>query len=165
MNEVQPLALFGAQAFPTALMYSILSFPNLVATTEGQVAAAFEYDGPPWDDAFEERQEAYAALGLKALSLVDELRETYKIPPRDYKNWNPTTLEGEKKRLRCAAFKPRKTAARNTRKSERSCVEVPFTRPEACSQFCLFLQRIFLQRAQIGFHRLPGFLPRESGHG
>nr|WP_315223983.1 hypothetical protein [uncultured Albidiferax sp.] len=77
------------KALPTNLMYEILSFPNLVSAAEHQVKGAFDYGGPPYDEGFEERQFQYTALGLKGVHLANEFRQAFKIPLRDYTDWNP----------------------------------------------------------------------------
>lgn len=73
------------------LMYRLLLMPNEAQSANDKIASVSEYvAGPPdYDEYFEERQEQYSILGLKALELARELRKTYDIPDSRYGDWNP----------------------------------------------------------------------------
>lgn len=66
------------------LMYELLSFASKVSVADNHIAGTHFYASPPdYEEFFEERQYQYACLGLKALSLEQELRKTYGLPIED----------------------------------------------------------------------------------
>ena len=77
------------KALPADLMYTILSFPNLIAEINNYVASSFDHASPPeFEESFELRQREYAQLGLKVSALSDELRVRFRIPHREMSNWD-----------------------------------------------------------------------------
>lgn len=79
------------------LMYRILGLPNEIDVARHSIEfVATEIAGPPdHEEYFEERIIQYGQLGLAALALADEIRETYGIPQRNYANWRPKDLLGK----------------------------------------------------------------------
>lgn len=79
------------RSIDSKLVYRILSFPNTARSTNESISfVANDIATPPDnDELFEARWEGYANLGLEALSLVDELRKTYKLPESAIYKWNP----------------------------------------------------------------------------
>jgi hypothetical protein len=79
------------------LMYRILGFPNEMDAAEQSIDfVRDQVAGPPdYEEYFEERTIQYGKLGLAALALADEIRETFAIPQREkHANWDPLkTLE------------------------------------------------------------------------
>lgn len=73
------------------LMYRLLLMPNEAQSANDKIASVEEYvAGPPdYEEFFEERQDQYSMLGLKAFELAQELRKAYGIPPQQFGNWNP----------------------------------------------------------------------------
>lgn len=73
------------------LMYRLLLMPNEAQSANDKIASVWEYvAGPPdYDEFFEERQEQYSSLGLRAFELAQELRTTYDIPAQRFDEWNP----------------------------------------------------------------------------
>ncbi len=69
------------------LMFRSLSLPNEAIEIDGYIRYLAEFDGPPSNHYFEERQKAYGNLGLKASSLASELRTEYDIPARPSHDW------------------------------------------------------------------------------
>ena len=89
------------KSLPTALMYEVLNFPNLVEAANHRISGVFEYaaSAPDYEDGFEERQLQYADLGLKASALSAKLRKTGGMPPVDTpasEDWNPIQFMQEK---------------------------------------------------------------------
>ena len=76
------------------LMYRILGLPNELNAAEQTLDSVREHgDGPPgYDDFFEERVFRYGQLGLDAIALADEIRQFYKIPTREFRDWNPKEM-------------------------------------------------------------------------
>jgi len=75
------------------LMYEILSFPSDVEAADGIITHTWDFAASPpdYDEGFEERSFQYAQLGLKAYEVAKKLRVQYKIPKRDYKDWDPVS--------------------------------------------------------------------------
>jgi hypothetical protein len=78
------------KALPSELMYDILSFPNLVSDANRLIDSTFEFSASPPDfsEGFEERQNQYSILGIKASIISDKLRSKYKIPKNQITNWD-----------------------------------------------------------------------------
>ncbi|MDO9461865.1 MAG: hypothetical protein Q7N95_17350, partial [Alphaproteobacteria bacterium] len=76
------------------LMYRILGFRNEIDVAQQSIAfVGDEIAFPPdYDDYFEERVIQYGQLGLTALALANDLRNSYGIPMQDYGNWNPRAI-------------------------------------------------------------------------
>lgn len=93
------------KSIPSELMYKILSFPTLVDTANNSIQAVAEYqaDPPDYSEFFEERRIQYSKLGLTAYKLAEKLRDSYKIEPRAYENWDP--IEGLQGRLNELVFR------------------------------------------------------------
>jgi len=73
-----------------ALMYRILSLPSQAEAANRMIGAAWDSADPPdYEQAFEERQDQYAKLGLTAFALTQEIRKKYGIPPQDLGEWDP----------------------------------------------------------------------------
>lgn len=89
------------KVLPSNLMYEILSFPNFIEEADAVISSAFDHANPPdLSEGFEERQDQYAKLGIKAASLAKKLRDKYKLPKHEYENWNPVEyMEEEKKKI------------------------------------------------------------------
>ena len=89
------------------LMYRILGFGNEIEVARQSIAFADDEIAFPlfYDDYFDARIIGYGQLGLAALSLADDLRNSYGIPVRDYGDWNPRTMLESK----VAEAKKRKT--------------------------------------------------------
>ncbi|MCG8561920.1 MAG: hypothetical protein MI824_19150 [Hyphomicrobiales bacterium] len=73
------------------LMYRILSFPNDIEIGQQYISfVAEEIAFPPdYEEFFRERTIEYGRLGLNALVLANEIRETYGIPQRVYGDRHP----------------------------------------------------------------------------
>lgn len=74
-----------------ALMYRILTLPNEIENAHCSIMAADEFvsSPPDFDEVFEERSYQYAKLGLAAMDLARDLRDTYGLTQPDYSRWNP----------------------------------------------------------------------------
>jgi hypothetical protein len=70
------------KALPRSLMYEVMSMPNRLDGIKEGMASAWEFSGgpPDYDEFFEYRREHWSRLGLRALTLIDELCGAYKIP-------------------------------------------------------------------------------------
>jgi hypothetical protein len=79
------------KTIPSDLMYRILSFPNDLDTANQSIRfVGDEIAFPPdYEEYYDARTLQFGRLGLRAITLADEIRRTYGIPPRDYANWNP----------------------------------------------------------------------------
>ena len=78
------------------LMYRLLALPNTARKTDRYISACSEHAFPPdYEEIFEARGTGYAALGLEALQLAKELRETFKIQQESYGKWNPDWNPGK----------------------------------------------------------------------
>lgn len=78
------------------LMYRVLGFSNALDDAKQSIDFTLkQIAGPPdYNEYFEERIIQYGQLGLAALALADEIRQTYNIPTRDLGDWHPkNTLE------------------------------------------------------------------------
>lgn len=84
------------------LMYQLLSLPNEIEIANRQILFAEESNsGPPdYIEVFEERYLQYAQLGLKALSLENEIRNKYGIPLKVKNKWSNTAGEVFRKGLK-----------------------------------------------------------------
>lgn len=73
------------------LLYRILSFPNEIDSAQKVVSfvASEEAWPPDYLEVFEERSYQYGKLGLAALDLAAELRDTYGLPQKNYGRWDP----------------------------------------------------------------------------
>jgi hypothetical protein len=82
------------------LMYDLLALPNNARKTDRYISNSADHASPPdHDELFEARWEGYANLGLKAISLTDALRATYKLPSENFEinpNWNAKQFLEEK---------------------------------------------------------------------
>lgn len=77
------------KSIDSSLMYRLLALPNNARDTDRYIRACSEHASlPDHEELFEARCEGYAILGLEALALAKELRETYKIPNRNNNKWN-----------------------------------------------------------------------------
>lgn len=80
------------------LMYRILALPSRIEADNRVIAAVGDDSFPPdFDEVFDERQYRYACLGLDTADLVQTLRRTYGIPPREYGRWDPAQTLRDKK--------------------------------------------------------------------
>lgn len=79
------------QSLPFDLMYEILNFPSLVDDANEKISAEFYYVSfpPDYDEGIEERRIQYSSLGLAAKSLSKKIRSKYRIPQKEYGEWNP----------------------------------------------------------------------------
>jgi hypothetical protein len=77
------------------VMYRALSLPSEVDIAENNIGFAAE-DADDYE-FFEERQYQYACLGLNAVTLARDLRDTYSIPSRVFGHWDPEAELQEKK--------------------------------------------------------------------
>lgn len=69
------------KSIPVKPMYDIINFPNLIDEANSRICAFFEHADPPdFAEGFEERQYQYAKLGIIALTISADLRNTYGIP-------------------------------------------------------------------------------------
>jgi len=84
-----------------ALMYELLSLPAMAEKAASIVNNAAEYvSSPDYEEVFEMRSFQYSKLGLKAFELTQKLRRAYKIPDRDFSEWNPVSrLEQQLKEI------------------------------------------------------------------
>lgn len=74
------------------LMYRLLALPNDLDSAHKSIHyMGNEVSSPPdFEEFFEERKYQFGKLGLAALALCDEIRETFEIPPHDYGvGWHP----------------------------------------------------------------------------
>lgn len=100
------------KSIKSALMYRILSLPGRVEVDNRAIAFSWEISGAPdFDEVFEERVYRYACLGLDTAEISRELRNSYRIPARDFGGWDPVqNLRDEKKRIedkrKAAASRP-----------------------------------------------------------
>jgi hypothetical protein len=70
-------------------MYQLLSLPRDIETANHVIDAANAFPDPPdFEDFFEARRIHYAKLGLTAFALTEEIRMTYKLPPRKIGEWS-----------------------------------------------------------------------------
>lgn len=98
----EPLALeVEWRSLPATLMYEILNFPNLIEAANHRISGAFEYSASPpdYEEGFDERQEQYANLGLKAHAMSTKLRKIGGLPLAESpssQDWNPVQyLQGK----------------------------------------------------------------------
>ncbi|MER8883002.1 hypothetical protein [Mesorhizobium sp. M0816] len=74
------------------LMYRILALPNDLDSAHKsiQYMADVVATPPDYEEIFEERNYQFGKLGLAALALADEIRETFEIPLHNYgPGWHP----------------------------------------------------------------------------
>lgn len=73
------------------LMYRMLTLPNEIDSAEKTIRFVGEVvsSSPDYDEWFDERRYQFAKLGLAALQLATEIRNTYGLPHRDYNRWDP----------------------------------------------------------------------------
>jgi hypothetical protein len=102
----------GAPIFPNdvdwksidhSLMYEILSFPSDVEAADRGIAFTWDViaSPPDYEEGFEDRAFHYAQFGLRAYELARKLRKAYKIPAKEYGDWNPVSeLEDELKKIK-----------------------------------------------------------------
>lgn len=77
------------ESLPVDLMYEILSFHSYIDATNRNIDF-FGYNiASDVNEIIQTRRYQYAILGLKAFNLSSKLRFKYKIPSKEYKNWNP----------------------------------------------------------------------------
>ncbi|MFK5895259.1 MAG: hypothetical protein QM504_18755 [Pseudomonadota bacterium] len=78
------------KSLPPKLMYEILYFPNLIKDAQAFIDSTFEHASfpPDYSEGFEERQNQYSILGLKAAELTTKLRTKYKIPKNHISSWD-----------------------------------------------------------------------------
>lgn len=80
------------------LMYRLLSLPTDAETANRVIGAAAEHSDPPdHDDYFNERRSQYTNLGLVALELSKEIRQTFNIPLQTFRGWDPAAFLLEEK--------------------------------------------------------------------
>ncbi|MFH4717257.1 hypothetical protein WKW58_23210 [Vibrio alginolyticus] len=74
---------------PPDLLYSLLSLPQLIHEANAYISAVSEYAATPPDFAefYEARTTKYAALGLLAIQMSDQLRELGGLPKRKVEEW------------------------------------------------------------------------------
>jgi hypothetical protein len=89
--EVQYPQEVDWRSIDPTLMYSLLSFQNEVRAAEEGVAETWDWEEvPEFASYFRHRAEEYGWCGLKAASLSQELRKTYRIPATTYsEQWSP----------------------------------------------------------------------------
>lgn len=85
-------------SIPHAIAYRALSLPDRVSAARRQIGFRADFDGPPYDEAIKERQIQYAELGLLAAEIAEELRNEYRIPTRNYGDFNTKSWLKEKTR-------------------------------------------------------------------
>ncbi len=102
----------GAPIFPNdvdwksidhSLMYEILSFPSDVEAADRGIAFTWDMVAfpPDYEEGFEDRAFHYAQFGLRAYELTKKLRKAYRIPAKEYGDWNPVSeLEEELKKIK-----------------------------------------------------------------
>ena len=79
-------------------MYKILVFPNRIRNANRSISFAAENSFPPdFEEFYEERQYRYACLGSDAITLTQELRTAYRIPPQELGDWDPADYLSEQK--------------------------------------------------------------------
>lgn len=73
------------------LTYQLLSLPSIAQAADRAISVAGEYDSPPdYEDYFEERYLQYSMMGLKIISLEEELCRLYSIPKEiSLEDWDP----------------------------------------------------------------------------
>jgi hypothetical protein len=74
------------------LAYKLLSLQPSAESADRAISGAIEFgDGPPdYEDVFEERHLQYSMIGLKVLTLEDELCKANMIPKENsLEDWNP----------------------------------------------------------------------------
>lgn len=74
------------------LAYRLLSLSNDIGVANDLIQGASNNASPPdFEELFEEREDQYSKLGLKAHTLAQELRSRYQIPTREFGvlDWNP----------------------------------------------------------------------------
>lgn len=105
------------------LMYRVLNLPNELDIADQAISIVVDLESWPPDyfEVFEERAAQYARLGIAALDLATEIRETYEIPKRDYKKWDP------KERFEEAIAKIKKARTENGARLAKS---LPISPPE-----------------------------------
>lgn len=92
----------GAPIFPNdvdwksidhSLMYEILSFPSDVEAADRGIAFTWDMVAfpPDYEEGFDDRAFHYAQFGLRAYELARKLRKEYKIPDKEYGDWNPVS--------------------------------------------------------------------------
>lgn len=77
------------ESLPVYLMYEILSFQSYIDDTNRNIDFFGENIASNVNEIIQTRRYQYAILGLKAYNLSSKLRSKYKIPSKEYKNWNP----------------------------------------------------------------------------
>jgi hypothetical protein len=80
------------------LLLDILDLPYRIGLADGSISESFDMDDPPdyWM-AFEERQYAYAVLGIEAADLAVRLRTRANIRSRSGGRWDPVAFMKDKK--------------------------------------------------------------------
>jgi hypothetical protein len=99
------------------LMYEILSFPSDVEAADRGIAFTWDVvaSPPDYEEGFEERAFHYAQFGLRAYELAKKLRKTYRIPAKEYGEWNPVSeLEEELQKIKEARARREKRNAEIT---------------------------------------------------
>jgi hypothetical protein len=76
------------------LMYRVLGFPNELDNANLYIKSTLDNiaSRPDYSEYFEERILRYGQLGLTALALADEIRQTYNIPSQDFGKWHPKNM-------------------------------------------------------------------------
>ncbi len=79
------------KSLPSGLMYRILDLPNEIYKANKRISSVEEHvaSPPDYEEIFEERQYAYAKLGLLAIKYVDELRDLGSLRKRGRNKHNP----------------------------------------------------------------------------
>lgn len=77
--------------FPKKLQYQIRSLPNKIDAANRSIGHVFDYgEGPPFfGDAFEERENLYAWIGLEACLINELLHREYGVTLLDRGEWDP----------------------------------------------------------------------------
>ncbi len=83
------------------LMYRLPSYPSRAEAANRIVESAYVNAFPPdYEVVYEARHYQYAKLGLDAIVLAQEIRQTYGIPDDEFADWNPIEyLENVKARV------------------------------------------------------------------
>ncbi|MCB1784445.1 MAG: hypothetical protein KDI13_10690 [Alphaproteobacteria bacterium] len=96
------------------LMYEILSFPSDVEAADRGIAFTWDMVATPpdYEEGFEDRAFHYAQFGLRAYELAKKLRKEYRIPAKEYEEWNPVSeLEKELRDIKEARVRREKRNA------------------------------------------------------
>ncbi|RHZ90447.1 hypothetical protein D1114_23205 [Cereibacter sphaeroides] len=79
------------------LAFDILAFANKVSDAARSTLMASEFASPPnYEEYYDTRCRAYAALGLEAARIGRVLRDTHHLPRRTFDRWSPEQVLAER---------------------------------------------------------------------